>query len=96
MISNEIAVDDHQVPDTGTSEKFGGHAAERPAPEYECGRPVQPLLTLLAETWQQRLAVVAGQVVTHVRAKQPAFRVAVERVFPDAERLRSPVAVFFR
>ena len=88
---DKIAVDDHQVPDTRTSEQFGGHAAECPAPEYECGRPVQPSLTLFPKTRKQRLAVVAGQVVTHGWTlwielpwpqASPGFPVSVERVFP--------------
>ena len=68
---DDITVDDHQMPDASTSEEFGGNAAERPASEYECGRPAQLSLPFLAETGEQCLAMVAGQFVSHDRDHPP-------------------------
>ena len=63
---DNVPVDNDQIANAGASEEFGGHAAERAAPQYECRRFTQPSLPFLTETRKQRLAMVTGQVVTHV------------------------------
>ena len=71
---NNIAIRDHQVADAGARKKLGSHTAERAAPKYQRCRTAQSLLPHFPETGKQRLAVVAGEVVIHIRVSHRSTR----------------------